>query len=178
MPIIATPGGSTSNSYVTVAEATALLADELVDVTAWTAATEDDKTRALITAARMLDVSIRWHGTRYSSSQALAWPMHLYPYVYVHGIPSVSPPSWPEDIAIAQSLLAAWLLAQRAASLPIGASSSGDVVSGLKVGPISIAFAASSPQAPTGTTIPDHVWIRLMPYGSRAGGVCVPLVRT
>ncbi len=176
MPLIVTPGGATSNSYVTLAEANALLADELVDTTAWTAATDDDKTRALITSARLINALVRWNFDVYG------YALYLYPYVYAYGLPAYFPAAWPVNLQIAQSLYAAWLLGQQAVS-PIGAaatSGASDVVSALKVGPISIDFdTATTTAGPVaGSTIPDHVWVRLSAFGTRAGGPCVPLVRT
>lgn len=43
-------------------------------VTAWTAATDDTKRAALVTAVRMLDRRVLWSGTKTVSSQPLQWP--------------------------------------------------------------------------------------------------------
>jgi len=61
-----------TNSYVTVAEADSYFADRL-DATAWTAATADQKSQALITATAMLD-NLDWIGVAVSDLQPLAFP--------------------------------------------------------------------------------------------------------
>lgn len=68
----ATVGGANSNSFLTVADANAI-ANNVLDVTAWTAASTDDKGRALIMATTSLTV-LDWVGTRATTTQALAWP--------------------------------------------------------------------------------------------------------
>lgn len=60
------------NSYGTVAEADAYLADKL-DIAAWSVALPEDKEKALVTATRILD-SITWRGYAISISQPLAFP--------------------------------------------------------------------------------------------------------
>lgn len=61
-----------TNSYATVAEATAYFEDRL-DVEVWTAASADRKAQALITATAYLD-DLRWTGYAVSDSQPLAFP--------------------------------------------------------------------------------------------------------
>jgi len=70
--LIATVGGTTSNSYVTVAAATVYFGDRLGNAN-WTAATADDKAAALITATGWLE-SLEYYGDRASTTQALKWP--------------------------------------------------------------------------------------------------------
>lgn len=70
--LIATLGGSTSNSYITVATATTYFGDRLGNAS-WTAASADDKAAALITATSWLE-SLEYYGNRASTSQALKWP--------------------------------------------------------------------------------------------------------
>lgn len=66
-----------SNSYETYADADA--ADEYLEAefsaqgTAWRAAVDDDKARALVTATRVLD-RMTWLGDPTESDQPLAWP--------------------------------------------------------------------------------------------------------
>ena len=67
--LIATVGGTTSNSYVTVAAATVYFGDRLGNAN-WTAATADDKAAALITATGWLE-SLEYYGDRASTTQAL-----------------------------------------------------------------------------------------------------------
>lgn len=73
--IDATVGGANANSYLTLAEAQAII-DQLVEsdaVTAWAAATTDQQNRALISAADRLDRE-RYLGARATSTQAMQWP--------------------------------------------------------------------------------------------------------
>jgi hypothetical protein len=70
--INATAGAADANSYITIAEAQAY-ADSDIDASKWDTATVDQRTRALITATRNLDL-VGYVGTRTTTTQALAWP--------------------------------------------------------------------------------------------------------
>lgn len=73
--IDATVGGASANSYLTLAAAE-LIVEGFVqddDVTAWASATNDQKNRALYTAAQRLDRE-RFLGARATDTQALQWP--------------------------------------------------------------------------------------------------------
>ena len=73
--IDATVGGASANSYLTLADAQALI-DGMVendDVTAWASATTDQKNRALYTATQRIDRE-RFLGARATDTQALQWP--------------------------------------------------------------------------------------------------------
>ena len=70
--VIATPGAANANSYLSVAAADDL-ADDYLGPLNWTAATTDNKGRALITATRYLD-QLEWLGSRATTTQSLAWP--------------------------------------------------------------------------------------------------------
>jgi hypothetical protein len=70
--IIATAGAADANSYITLEEAQAY-ADGDIDAVEWYAASVDQRTRALITATRNLDL-VGFVGTRSTTTQALAWP--------------------------------------------------------------------------------------------------------
>lgn len=70
--IDATVGGASANSFVTAAEFSAYMETRLND-SAYTSATTDERTRALIEATR--DLSARpWQGYRVDDTQALSWP--------------------------------------------------------------------------------------------------------
>lgn len=78
--IDATVGGSTANSYVTLAEADAFFEEQPLS-TAWDDATDDQKNRALIAATRRLDQEVYvgspaspLTGTSGGTTQALQWP--------------------------------------------------------------------------------------------------------
>lgn len=70
--IDATVGGAASNSFSTLAESETYMESRLNGAT-WTAATTDNKNRALVEATRLLSIK-QWRGERASSTQALAWP--------------------------------------------------------------------------------------------------------
>lgn len=61
-----------TNSYATVAEADAYFQDR-IDVAAWSSASADQKSQALITATSYLD-ALNWTGVAVSDSQTLAFP--------------------------------------------------------------------------------------------------------
>lgn len=78
--LVATAGATNANAYCTVVEADAYV-DNLprADVRiVWTAATTDDKTRALITATTLLDRAFQFLGSRTSLFQPLEWPRYFY----------------------------------------------------------------------------------------------------
>lgn len=70
--LVATAGASNANSYLSVAGADSI-ADGMVGTLAWTAATEANKVKALITATNGLE-TLGWIGTRVTTTQALSWP--------------------------------------------------------------------------------------------------------
>jgi hypothetical protein len=77
MPIAinATVGDASANSYLTLADAQAIIDGfiEDADVTAWGSATTDQKNRALVSATQRLDRE-RFLGARATDTQALQWP--------------------------------------------------------------------------------------------------------
>lgn len=75
--IVEAVGSASANSYVTQAEATTYLGDRL-NSSAWTDAPSDDKDRALIEAAREMQL-LPWDGARTDGTQALAWPRDYVP---------------------------------------------------------------------------------------------------
>lgn len=75
MAIDATPAGAASDSYLTVAAADTLAAADLGRfATGWSAATTDQKERALKRATRDIDAVAGYVGDRYSTLQALLFP--------------------------------------------------------------------------------------------------------
>lgn len=72
----ATVGGIAANSYSSLAQGETYI-DTLVPSTlqdAWVNAGEDDQTRALIMATRLLDTWFEWYGSITNLNQALLWP--------------------------------------------------------------------------------------------------------
>ena len=70
--ITATLKGETSNSYVTLAEANTYF-ETAPEESTWDDKTDDQKTRALISACRWID-SLNFLGDRCDNDQALKWP--------------------------------------------------------------------------------------------------------
>ena len=120
--IDATVGGTSANSYLTLAAAQALI-DGMVendDVTAWASATTDQKNRALYSATQRLDRE-RYLGARATDTQALQWPRtgvrkpDTYINTYSIGFPFRITADYytdteiPDQIKQAQAVLAVYL---------------------------------------------------------------------
>ena len=73
--LVATLAGATSNSYITVADASVYF-DNRLDAADWTAATADNKAASLITATGWLD-TLEFYGDRSATTQALKWPRKI-----------------------------------------------------------------------------------------------------
>lgn len=108
MALDATPGGASSNSYATVAEADAYHVNHLY-ATAWTGATTSNKEAALIWATRLLDEQVDWQGSASNLTQALRWPRYgVYNYDVVF-FDHTTIPTWLKN---ATAELARWLLSE------------------------------------------------------------------
>lgn len=120
--INATIGGSSANSYLTLADAQ-LIVNGFVqdaDITAWATATTDQKNRALFTATQRLDRE-RFIGARSTDTQALQWPRtgvrkpDTYINTYATGFPFRISTDYftdveiPQQIQYAQVVLAVYL---------------------------------------------------------------------
>jgi len=120
--IDATVGGASANSYLTLADAQAIVDGfvEDADVTAWASATTDQKNRALFTATQRLDRE-RYLGARATDTQALQWPRtgvrkpDTYINTYAVGFPFRITTDYftdteiPQQIKYAQVVLAVYL---------------------------------------------------------------------
>ena len=120
--IDATVGGASANSYLTLSDANDII-DGLVeddDVTAWASATDDQKNRALYTAAQRIDRE-RFLGARATDTQSLQWPRtgvrkpDTYINTYAVGFPFRITTDYftdteiPDQIKKAQAILAVYL---------------------------------------------------------------------
>lgn len=87
MAVVATIGGETSNSYLTLdnvldndGTVIAMGANEyFVDAlhaTAWTSASEEDKGKALVSATRFIDAKFVFKGVKTDQDQALSFPRY------------------------------------------------------------------------------------------------------
>lgn len=75
MALITTPGGSSSNSFVTITEAdTYLAASTIIDATAWDTLTEAQKEERLVYAALLMKAQFMWIGWLVYRNQALPFP--------------------------------------------------------------------------------------------------------
>lgn len=73
MALDATIGGTSSDSYTTVAAADAYHATTL-NATVWDAADTATKEKGLKMATRLFDQRIDWVGSKFEDAQALRWP--------------------------------------------------------------------------------------------------------
>ncbi len=74
--IDATLGGTSANSYVTLAAANTYF-ETVPDSSTWVNKTDDQKNRALISATRWID-ALSFYGDRCTETQALKWPRDEY----------------------------------------------------------------------------------------------------
>ena len=98
--IVATAGGASSNSYMTLAEADAYF-ETTPDESTWTDKTDDQKNRSIISATRYID-GFEFYGKRCTTTQALKWPRKEYK---VDGV-DVACTSIPDEVKIATFELA------------------------------------------------------------------------
>ena len=149
-----------SNTYVTLATADEHFAARLHADT-WTAASDDDKTKALIMAALLLDRHIVWLGTKADDEQAMEWPR-----IGVDWLPAVQVP---QAVQVAQMELALLLLTQDTTALPDTAG-----MKTIQADTLKIEVSAADRVKP----IPDQIFALVRVYGSRAGGLStIRLVR-
>lgn len=171
----ATVGGSTSNAYLTVADATALL-DMRLGTDAWDEATPEDQAIGLMWATQLLDTQCQWYGTPTTQAQALAWPQTGQRDRYGRPVP---PDVIPGDVQRATATYALGLLTD--ASDPT-AVASGSGIKSQKLGDTQITYfdpqQAGGSARPASQGIPAEVRALLAPYAQMAGGLTVRLLRT
>lgn len=85
-------GISGANTYVSLAQAETYMEGRLAS-TAWDAATDDSKNRALVTAVKTMDARLRYVGTIVDDQQAMQWPREG---IYYEGH------EWPDNTIPAQ----------------------------------------------------------------------------
>jgi len=120
--IDATVGGASANSYITLSDANSTIEGLIIDddVQAWISATDDNKNRALFTAAVRGDRE-RFLGARVTDTQALQWPRtgvrkpDTYINTYATGFPFRISTDYftdteiPDQVKKAQVILAVYL---------------------------------------------------------------------
>lgn len=169
--IVATAGGASSNSYVTLAEAITYFGDRLQD-DLWNNAGSGDRTAALLWAARILDTRVSWNGNKTATTQAMAWPR-------ANVVDIEQPDSWStsylDDATIPQFLQDAQCevaLALLGSDTTLDPDSIG--LASLAVGSLNIQFDASRKPA----VLPRAARDLIAGYGSiRSGSGMVKLVR-
>jgi len=105
--VITTPGGSTSNSYCSLADADTYFERRLHSDT-WDSASDDSKNPALVMATWLLDKDFNWVGLKVTTTQALRWPRSG---VYTPDSQYVSSSTIPTFLREATAELAMWLIA-------------------------------------------------------------------
>ena len=159
-----------TNSYCSLAEAEAFHSASPFGA-GWAAerVTDDERTRALLAATRLLDETIVWAGTPARTSQARQWPRRGL--LTARGA-SLSSTEVPTEICDAAS---AWALALVAAAASgsvaaLGGRGTDDVISKIKAGSVELVFAdaASATSAITSPSdvVPAEV-LRLIPEAWR-----------
>ena len=120
--IDATVGGASANSYITLADANTIVEGLILDddFSAWDGSSNDNKNRALFTAAVRVDRE-RFLGARVTNTQALQWPRtgvrkpDTYINTYATGFPFRISTDYftdteiPDQVKKAQVILAVYL---------------------------------------------------------------------
>jgi hypothetical protein len=90
MPLVATAGSASANSYTTLAYALNYFTYERVGGSVWLGFSDDEREAALIQATRELERK-RYKGARVTATQALSWPRY--------GVPKRDSGQYAEDIS-------------------------------------------------------------------------------
>ena len=179
MILDATPGGSASNSYVTVDDATMLLEGRLHTdpwydwdtTTSALSSLEEQQGAALITATRLLDTLVAWRGTPTSLTQALAWPQMGQVDRYGRLLSALTVP------LVIQQATAFYALALLRDDSENAATMADAGLKSKRMGDLALVFQDRSPPPPS-LRLPAEIRAMLAPYGAVSGGVVVRLLRT
>lgn len=178
MPTIILPPALNANSWVSLLAAEAILDDMLVARDEWDVASDDDRARALISAASGLAHGIAWHGAPSTLGQALPFPRitsaacdgHMY------GASEI-----PLRVQQAQVLYAASLLTRLAAGQVSGGVDATAALKRVKAGSVEVEYRDGDTGVPyvAGRSIPDEVYAYVSCLGERedGSGVNVRMVR-
>ena len=165
MPLDATVGGATANSYVTLDEAI-----EYFILRSHSSAWEDfeDKENALITATSVIDWYVTWKGVRASGTQALDWPRaEVYDKVGVYYEETVIPND--VKVAVYEYALSA-LSADRTADRDLAG------LSEVRAGSLMLKTDDGVYNTTPGT-IPEKIWKILAGLTTKSGAGVVRLIR-
>lgn len=167
--IDATVGGTSSNSFMTLAEADAYWADNYHS-TAWDALIDDDKNKLLIMATQTLDYWVDWIGHRATEDQALRWPRYDVQDLDGYTFDSDIIPNFLKD---ATAELASYFISYNPAAEP-------DTKGFSEIRVDVIALKIDKADRDGITSIPDYVLAIIEPYGTirtRGGDSTVTLIR-
>jgi hypothetical protein len=151
-------GGADSNSYISLTDAETYFSLRSPAAPNWTAETaDDDKSKALITATRLLDQLIEWDGEVVEETQALLWPRSG---LYNAKEYEIHEDEIPPEIGYAVCEFAETLLVT---DKTVDLTTQG--IRSLGVGSINVEFMEGQP--PVRTVIPDIVWEFVQRWGHR-----------
>lgn len=160
MALDATLGGSTTNSYVTNAEASVYFEDRMHS-SAWDLVVEQDQ--LLISASRMLDWYVNWKGITASTTQSMLWPRTD---AYRPSGVLIEDDELPPEIKIAVFELAfSNITSDRTADDPLAG------IGQLQVSSLLIKAGPEKPNQTTAPTIPTHVYKILSDLYNSIGSV-------
>tara|TARA_R110000803_G_scaffold52647_1_gene108338 strand:+ start:202 stop:708 length:507 start_codon:yes stop_codon:yes gene_type:complete len=168
MALDASIGGTSSDSYVTIAVADAYHATHLYS-SVWTAASTDNKERSLKMATRLLDERMTWNGSKHTDEQSLRWPRG---FVTDYDGYSIETTEIPVAIQNATAEFARHLI-----SADSTAESQGKGMDSLVAGSVSLSFSKTD----TADVLPSIVQEMLRGWGTlhaRAKFGSVSVVRT
>ena len=146
MPLLATPGASNANSYLTEAEAETYF-DNRLHAAAWS--NVGDAEQALVTATQMLDWYMQWKGVKATSEQALEWPRT--------GVYDTSGTLIESTVIPSRIKQATCELALFSVSADRLADQDTDGYSMMKVGPLTLQSDASEARSSKRKPIPKHI---------------------
>lgn len=134
LTVVATPGATNANSYLTNAEADTYFEGHLY-ASDWTAAAEATQNAALVMATRVLDAMYEWEQWPSTTTQALQWPRKgVLDFLRLSYIPDTQVPTKLKEATaeLAKALIAADLTANSQVET--------QGLTALTVGSISLAF--------------------------------------
>lgn len=186
--VVATVGGVSSNSYLTLADAETYFASRLYTDT-WDEASDDRKNRALIMATRLMDTWFDWSGEVASINQALLWPRmgvirpnrtlfvgsSVWPWANL--TTGLQEPSNAIPTRIAEAT-AVWAQELLASDRTADSTTESEGLKRLKAGPIELEFNSGGSVA--AKPVPDAVLAAVSAYGTlrtRSGSGTVTLLR-
>ena len=157
----ATAGAAGQNSYVTTAEVDTYFDDRPSSGTTWSAASVDDKARAVLYATKLMDALFQWTGHTSTEEQGLLWPRQGMEYRSGYYVPSDIIPD--ELKAAVAEFCREVLVGDRAADNAVETLG----ITELKAGPVGLKFSEDT----EAKVVPDVV-VNLIPaeWYSGVGG--------